>query len=212
MSKKYSDNGFLHKAYDRNKQPDTKALYRDWAATYDAEVSAENDYAQPHRCATALAEVLNERSGNILDIGCGTGLSGVALKHAGFPNIDGCDFSAEMLDLAAEKNIYRHLFSADLNATPIDAPTGHYHAATAVGVFSFDLINPDSLDEIFRLLKPGAPLVIGLNERFYVKGTLENKFSELEDNGKAVVLSRELGDHLPGIGVKGWVIVLRKAG
>jgi len=210
MAQPSKNKGFLSSAYDRKNGLDTKQLYRDWANTYDEEVAGENDYAQPRRCAEALARALDNRADPVLDIGCGTGLSGKALGETGFASIDGCDFSKEMLAIADNKNIYNRLFVADLNAPPINAPSGFYTAATAVGVFSFDHIDPDSLDEILRILKPGAPLIIGLNEKFYNKGSLENKFAELEQNTKASIQSRELGEHLPGMDVKGWVIVLRK--
>lgn len=203
---------FLSNIYGGEKPRDTKELYRDWANSYDQEVDRENDYAQPRRCAEALAAVLDDSAGRILDIGCGTGLSGLALKQAGFSTIEGCDFSNEMLEVASKKTAYQRLFFADLNNPPIDAPDGHYDGATAVGVFAFDHINPDALDEILRVLKPGAPLVIGLNEKFYDKGTLEEKFKQLESAATAVILSREFGDHLPVAGIKGWTITLCKIG
>ena len=110
-----------------------------------------------------------------------------------------------------KKKIYQRTFFADLNSPPIDADDQHYDGATAVGVFAFDHIDPNSIDEILRVLKPGAPLIIGLNEKFYDKGTLEDKFGQLEKDDKARIVSRQLGEHLPGAGIKGWVIDLRKS-
>ncbi len=211
MAKSKSGPRFLSNIYGGKKPSDTKELYRDWANSYDQEVEGENDYAQPRRCAEALSTVLDDRAGHILDIGCGTGLSGLALREAGFAAIDGCDFSNEMLEVASAKSVYQRLFFADLNQPPIDASNEQYDGATAVGVFAFDHISPDALDEILRILKPGAPLVIGLNEKFYDKGTLEEKFNQLELAGIVRILSREIGDHLPVAGIKGWTITLRKS-
>lgn len=201
---------FLTDIYGADSPQDTKKLYREWAQSYDEEVASENNYAQPKRCAATLSAALKSSDGHILDVGCGTGLSGLALKEIGFSIIDGCDFSKEMLELATTKEIYHRTFFADLNSPPIDAPDQHYDGVTAVGVFAFDHINPNSIDEILRVLKPGAPLIIGLNEKFYDKGTLEAKFGQLENDGKAKIVSRQLGEHLPGVGIKGWVIDLRK--
>ncbi|MEL7154480.1 MAG: hypothetical protein AAFN51_11950, partial [Pseudomonadota bacterium] len=66
--------GFLDKVYDARDASETRALYDDWAASYDAEV-AENGYATPGRCAEALKQHLSDPSASILDFGCGTGLS-----------------------------------------------------------------------------------------------------------------------------------------
>ena len=201
---------FLTDIYSDATPQDTKKLYREWAKSYDDEVDNENNYAQPKRCAAALSSALSSFDGTILDVGCGTGLSGLALKETGFSALDGCDFSKEMLELATKKEIYIRLYFADLNSPPIDAPDQCYDGATAVGVFAFDHIDPNSIDEILRVLKPGAPLIIGLNEKFYDKGSLEDKFAQLERDDKARVDSRQLGEHLPGVGIKGWVIDLRK--
>lgn len=201
---------FLNNIYGGSQPHDTKDMYREWAKSYDDEVDTENNYAQPKRCAIALSAALKSLDGQILDVGCGTGLSGLALREIGFPNIDGCDFSEEMLELAATKEIYQRAFFADLNSPPIDAVDQQYDGVTAVGVFAFDHIDPNSIDEILRVLKPGAPLIIGLNEKFYDKGTLEAKFRQLEDDSKAKIVSRQLGEHLPGAGIKGWVIDLLK--
>jgi predicted TPR repeat methyltransferase len=50
----------------------------------------------------------------VIDIGCGTGLAGQALTGHGFTIIDGLDYSAEMLKVAAGHGIYRKLIEADL--------------------------------------------------------------------------------------------------
>ncbi|MEM7301077.1 MAG: methyltransferase domain-containing protein [Pseudomonadota bacterium] len=201
---------FIDKAYDRDAFRDTKDFYAEWAETYDEEVVGEHAYVQPQRCAEALQTFGVPSSARILDVGCGTGLSGQALLKAGFADIDGCDFSQEMLDKAAEKNIYNRLFLADLNTPPLDSSDEAYDAAAAVGVFSFEHIDPNALDDVLRILKPGASLVIGLNDHFYETGVLETKLTSLEDDGVIEVLKREHGDHLPNFGVKGWLILLVK--
>ena len=99
---------FLDKAYSTVGTDATRALYTDWAKTYDAEVS-KNGYATPGRCADALKTVTDDFTKPILDFGCGTGLSGLALSLAGFQTIDGVDLTQEMLERAKEKQFYRSL-------------------------------------------------------------------------------------------------------
>ena len=97
--------GFLNKVYSARNAEETRDLYDAWAASYDAEIR-ENGYATPGRCAAALAQFSDNLDGPILDFGCGTGLSGVALRLAGFTHIDGVDLSADMLRGAQDKNVY----------------------------------------------------------------------------------------------------------
>ena len=202
---------FLTIAYEARTADETRDLYDRWAETYDTELVDENDYVQPRRCAEMLSRHLTDRRAEILDIGCGTGLAGAALSDEGYGIVDGCDFSPGMLAKARETGLYRRLFEADLNAPPLDAADGAYGAAVAVGVFSFSLIRPDALDEILRILAPGAPLVIGLNGPFYGEGAMSGKLNALKTSGRIDLLAGEHGDHIRGTGVTGWTVAVRKA-
>jgi len=96
--------GYLDKVYAARNASETRALYDDWSQSYEAEV-AENGYATPGRCADALARFTMDQTLPVFDFGCGTGLSGLALKLAGFATLDGADLSAEMLARARDKRI-----------------------------------------------------------------------------------------------------------
>ena len=205
------DNSFLKRAHDSRTTAESRDFYADWAETYDSDLTVENDYVQPWRCAEMLARFLPDRGAEILDIGCGTGLAGAALAEAGYGTIDGCDLTPGMLAQARERGIYRRLFEADLNRPLRDVPDGAYGAAVAVGVFSFSLIHPDAMDEILRLLAPGAPLVIGVNATFYSEGTLAQKLTALDDAGLIERLSEEHGEHIGSAGMTGWTVAVRKA-
>ncbi len=200
---------FLDSAYEDRNAQETRDFYDRWAAVYDEEL-AENEYQQPRRCAQALAQHLDDRDARVLDVGCGTGLSGIALEEAGYAHVDGCDFSTGMLEKAFKTGVYSKLFRADLNAPPLDAKDGEYGAITAVGVFSFSHIMPDALDELLRIAAPGAPIVIGLNNHFHSEGTLSTKLDALAEAGAIERVSEEHGDHIRGTGLTGWVIVIRK--
>jgi len=203
--------GFLGTAYDLETGEQTLDHYQRWAGTYDQEVGVDNGYAQPARCAAALARVAGS-SDHVLDVGCGTGLSGVALRDAGFTRLDGCDFSPPMLEWAAETGVYRRLFEADLNAG-LDIDGDAYDHAVAVGVFSFGHIRPDALREVLRVVRAGGAVVVGVNDHFWEVGELPAELDAIEADGLASVASREHGEHLPGAAIMGWVIVLvRPAG
>lgn len=200
----------LDKAYTTGSDAETRALYDRWAEVYDEELS-ENEYRQPQRCAEALMAVLPPGpKTEILDVGCGSGLSGIALHAAGYGVIDGCDFSTGMLEKARLSGAYRRLFEADLNRPPLDAPEAAYDAATCVGVFSFGHVMPDALDDILRVTRPGGALVIGLNDKFYRDGALTAKLGELERTGRIEDRNDVHGEHIVGTGLTGWVITARK--
>ena len=84
---------FLEKVYGLNTVEETVDHYNRWAASYDAEI-AENNYATPGRIADALWSVLPDATAPLLDFGCGTGLSGVALRRVGYETIDGVPTAA----------------------------------------------------------------------------------------------------------------------
>jgi SAM-dependent methyltransferase len=208
------ETGLLGQSYDLASGAETLTHYETWADTYDKEIDEDLGYAQPTRCAAALAEVIRSQGGvlggHVLDVGCGTGLSGIALSDAGFINQDGCDFSPSMLKRAAETGIYQRLFIADLNED-LDTADGTYDAAAAVGVFSFGHIQPSALRKILRAVRPDGAVVIGLNDHFWELGTLAAELHAIETEGVAEIAFQEHGDHLPGAGIGGWVIVLIRA-
>ena len=202
--------GLLGTAYDLETGEETLAHYQRWAATYDQEVGVDNGYAQPARCAAALDEA-TDRPGSVLDVGCGTGLSGIALRDVGFTDLDGCDFSPPMLERAAATGVYRRLFEADLNAG-LGIQDGTYDHAVAVGVFSFAHIRPDALRSVIPAVRPGGTVVVGLNVHFWDVGTFPAELDAIETDGLASVVSREHGEHLPGADIMGWVVVLVRSG
>ena len=130
-----AEENFFEIAYSLEGTDETRAMYDRWAKVYDRDLQT-GEYRQPQRCAQALSTQVETRDINILDVGCGTGLSGLALKNAGFSDIDGCDLSRGMLDKAAQLDIYGRLFTCDLNEPPLGVSDEHYEAVTAVGVFS----------------------------------------------------------------------------
>ena len=207
--------GLLGHSYALETGIETLAHYEAWADTYDKEISEELGYAQPVRCAAALSTVVGTQhgapTGRVLDVGCGTGLSGLALEQAGFTNLDGCDFSAPMLDRASATGVYQQLFAADLNEG-LDVPDETYDAVAAVGVFSFGHIQPSALREILRVVRLSGAVVIGLNDHYWDLGTFQSEVDAIEADGLATLVFQEHGDHLPGADIQGWVVVLVRAG
>lgn len=200
---------YLDKAYGTKDTAETRQLYDDWAASYESEI-AENGYATPGRCAAALAQFSGDLTAPVLDFGCGTGLSGLALKLAGFPVIDGMDLSPEMLAEAQNKGIYRDLSVVSGDGTP-QIPQGEYQAIAAIGVIGVGAAPIGVLDDLIQALPKGGYCVFSFNDHALQDPVHEARVMEWTDCGAARLLFREHGDHLPGINVKSNVYVLEKA-
>lgn len=203
-----ADKQFLNDVYELKSVADTKALYDDWSKTYDDEVGAKG-YVTPTRIAAALTALLPDKQAPILDFGCGTGMSGAALKEAGFANIDGCDLSPEMLSQAAGKNAYRKLWQSDPDVG-FPVKTGDYATITAVGVISIGAAPPESMDMLIDALAPGGLLAFSFNDHTLEDPRFEGRVNGYRKADTCEQILREDGEHLPGIGLRSTIFVLKR--
>jgi len=199
---------FFDKVYALEDDAETQALYRDWAESYDADLT-NGGYASPARCAEALAEFAQDRTVPVLDIGCGTGLSGEALRAAGFTAVDGTDVCPEMQKKAAQKGIYRALLPTGPNVLPDVAP-GAYAHAVAVGVFSPGHAEATLIDAVIGMLPSGGLFVFTLNDHALADPAYIGRVREMADAGGAELLLRERGPHIPSLDLQSTVFALRK--
>lgn len=198
---------FLRTVYDLENQAATDAYYTAWAATYDEELT-RNGYRSPQRCADALARFVDPAT-SVLDIGCGTGISGLALARVGYTVISGQDVNAEMLERARILDLYRELWVADLN-DPFPFDVGTYGAIAAIGVIGIGAAPASLLGQALAALAPGGHLVFSYNDHAlespeYV-GAVDNAIA----SGTAETLFEERGPHIEGLGTSSTVYVLRR--
>lgn len=185
---------------------DTLAVYSDWAETYDTDVSARG-YHTPARLAEALMDVCAPET-RILDYGCGTGLSGIALKRQGFTAIDGTDISPEMLAQAKAKSVYRSLWRSNPGEAPENAED--YGALVAAGVVSLGAAPPETLDLLASALSPGALLALSFNDPTLEDGRYDARLAAQVDQGRLELLFRAHGPHLDDMKMGSDVIVLKR--
>ena len=197
---------FLDKVY-ANTSDDTRDLYAQWSTSYDQEV-AENGYATPSRAAKALASHVKDLRTPVLDYGCGTGLSGMALRKVGFSNLHGIDVSKEMVTIANDKKAYQTLRVFDPDAEP-PLKTGEFEIITAIGVIGIGAAPLTIFDTIISLLVPGGLFAFSFNDHTLADPAFEAKVSDSVDTGEAKLILREYGDHLPGAGLKSNVYILK---
>lgn len=199
---------FLDKAYGARSTAAVRKLYDNWAESYEAELGG-NGYATPGRCAEALAQFSKDQSAPVLDFGCGTGLSGLALKLAGFETLDGMDLSADMLAQANDKGLYRKLIHIEAGEAFTHNP-GDYAAIAAIGVIGAGAAPISVFDQLMHGLGSGGLLVFSFNDRALEDPGNEARVSEWTDCGAARLLFREHGPHIPGIDLKANVYVIEK--
>lgn len=195
----------LDHAYKLQTVADTQAFYADWADTYDAEI-IENGYATPARCAAAAAQFVKPDA-LVLDTGCGTGLSGAALKSAGFQTIDGFDITPEMLESAAKRGIYRNLWTAEAGAA-IYIQHGPYGLITAIGVIGNGAAPVSFFHDILSVMVPKSHFVFSFNDHTLEDPQFEAALNDALEGGKFTLLFSEYGPHFPkrDIGSKVYVV------
>lgn len=122
-----------------------------------------SDYATPARIAIALRQAGANVEKPVLDFGCGTGLSGMALKSVGFDVVDGTDLSQSNVDAAQASGAYRQVWLGE------DASAGHvrrgdYQVITACDVIHKGEAAPETLDVLLGVLAPGGFLAFSMDE------------------------------------------------
>lgn len=199
----------LARAYELETPDDSLALYRDWADTYDDHLEHGLSYLSPRAVAAIFAENVDDLGVQILDIGCGTGLAGLAVRELGFKTVDGIDISPEMLGQAAKKGIYTALIEADLTQ-PLGIADNTYDAAISSGTFTHAHVGAVAFDEIFRILKPGAVFACTVNAEVWVENGFGPKIRELTDRGVMHVREIRPGAYFKGEDAIGRFIVFQK--
>ena len=198
---------FFPKAYGLKTQEDINNLYDDWAETYDIEVK-ENGYVSPTRTALALKSVLPLEA-LIYDVGCGTGLSGVALKEIGFSNIHGSEINPNMLKKAQQTGVYQSLRLGDIT-NPFPDRVGLYDAIVAVGVIGAGAAPARLMREALNALLPGGLLAFSLNDAAMAQQSCQDELKFILNSGSAIELFSEYGPHLSLIDVGSTIYILKK--
>lgn len=132
-------------------------LFDQFSADYDARMIGQLRYAAPQILRELARLVLPEaanRSLAVLDLGCGTGLSGAAFRDLA-SRLDGIDLSPAMIAEARARGIYDALHVADIE-TALAAITATYDLLLAADtlVYLGDLTRV--FDRAWEVLKSGG--------------------------------------------------------
>ena len=131
--------------------------YDEWAQSYDDDLASWS-----YRAPTVVAETVIARhpeAGSVLDVGCGTGLVGRALRAQGFAGkILGVDISQASLEIARPCGAYDSLEHADLQQR-LAFEDDSVDAVVCVGVMTY-LPDVEAVwREFARVAQPGGLVV-----------------------------------------------------
>lgn len=110
-------------------------LFNHYAIHYDKHMQDVLEYGIPHRLWQLFHQNEVHTYERALDLGCGTGLSGMVLRPIS-RHLTGVDLAAKMLAVARGKGIYDELVEAELLAF-LQQSTGHYDLVVAADVLPY---------------------------------------------------------------------------
>ena len=178
--------------------------YQDWTKKNKYNQDMVNwKYTAPQETVLVLKKYALNNKCKILDAGCGTGLVGIELKKCGYSNIDGVDFSQNMLDLIPQ-GIYKKIEKVDLNK-PLKFKTNMYDVVMCVGTFTYGHVKPQALDELIRITKNGGLICFTINEGIYEEYGFDNKIKELTNNKLWNVKEFSKSDYIVNKDVNAWL-------
>ncbi|NWG71206.1 MAG: methyltransferase domain-containing protein [Parvularculaceae bacterium] len=129
------------------------ALFDAYADDFDDALAGRLGYRAPQLVAAALAD---RRFARVLDLGCGTGLSGAALRPLS-DYLEGVDLSDAMLARARSKEVYDALLRASFEER-LDRDDGPFDLIAAVDVFAYLGDLGSTVQAAARRLAPGGLL------------------------------------------------------
>lgn len=144
----------------------------------------------------------------ILDYGCGTGVSGLALRAEGYNTLHGTDINQAMLDVAASKEIYEKMWLGEVGTPP--CAVGAYRCIVAAGVISLAAAPPTTLNDVLAVLTTGGILALSFNDPSLAAGTYDAVLDDAISAGTCDVLFREHGPHIDKMNMGCDVIVLKR--
>jgi len=178
--------------------------YQDWANNnkYNKDM-VDWKYTAPQETVSVLSKYALNKNFRILDAGCGTGLVGIELKKYGYSNIEGVDFSQNMLDLVPQ-GIYKKIEKVDLNK-PLKFKANMYDVVMCVGTFTYGHVKSKALDELIRIIKNRGLICFTINEGIYEEYGFDNKIKELSDNKSWYVKEFFKSDYITTKDVDAWL-------
>jgi len=157
-------NDLINRLVSASDPEEVKTLYQQWAVSYDKDLDGLG-YVAPKVGVAKFTDLVSDRRARVHDAGCGTGLVGKLLSELGYQNIDGSDFSQDMLSQAKETGCYKNLHREDYSGS-VSFPDQNYDGIISIGVYT-KRFKRHFIDEMLRILKPGGFLVFSCRPLYF---------------------------------------------
>jgi SAM-dependent methyltransferase len=191
-------------SFDRRNYPTVtpREGYRVWSASYEDTIKEDMDL----RLLESIGTVGWERVGRAADLGCGTGRTGAWLSAHGVRQIDGVDFTPEMLARAGKREVYDRLVLAEVSHTTLEA--GRYDLVATVLVDEHLRELAPLYREAARLGEPGAAYVlVGFHPFFIMRSGMPTHFDAPDGTPTAIETHVHLfSDHVQAALASGWTL------
>ena len=155
--------------------------YDEWAQSYDDDLASWS-----YRAPTVVAETVMTRlpaAESALDVGCGTGLVGRALRARGFAGrILGLDISPASLEVAEQSGAYEALQPADLQQR-LAFEDATFDAVVCVGVMTYLPEVEAVWREFARVARPEGIVVATQREDLWDTRQCQTVVDRLQDEG-----------------------------
>ncbi|HEY2751122.1 class I SAM-dependent methyltransferase [Phenylobacterium sp.] len=173
--------------------------YQAWANTYESTVLDLMDL----RLLERLRTIDWARTGQALDLACGTGRGGAWLKAKGVASIDGVDFTPAMLERASAKGLYDRLLLGDVAA--VDLPAATYSLVTQLLADEHLADLAPVYREAMRLTLPGGRFVLVGYHPWFLMAGIPTHFDRAPGDPVGIESHVHLfSDHVAAAHAAGW--------
>jgi len=200
---------FVSGAYALKDTEEAQSFYRLWADDYEGHMVGDLGYVAPRLAARRLLDNGVAAEAEVLDIGCGTGLTCDLLHESGLRRLDGIDLTPAMLAKAASRGIYRRLIRGDLTL-PLDLADASYDAMVSSGTFTCGHVGPQPLDELVRVLRPGGLMAFCIHREIWQSQGFEGRLDGHVAAGRLALVERSLDRIFAPLDASGWYVVYRR--
>jgi len=152
-------------SFERAPEAYIRNLFDNYARHYEKHLVETLRYRVPNVISEYLKETLSiePASLRILDLGCGSGLSGVAVSTYA-KSLVGVDLSAKMLALACEKKIYSELVDKDIEAYLAEIQDARFDLVIAADTLIYFGDLHDIIKALARVLTPGGRFIFTVEQ------------------------------------------------
>lgn len=172
----------------------TQVLFDEYSGRFDKHLAGELKYRVPKRVADIVRARHPDLRIDVLDLGCGTGLTGVYLGGVG-GTLVGVDLSAGMIERARRHGIYSHLRQGDLREELRETAADSYDCVIANDVFIYVGDISEVIPSTFRVLRPGGALIFSCETAMDAEGEIVLRRSKRYAHSHAYIerLCRQAG-------------------